>query len=428
MNKIKLAKSLICFQIYFMLLSNIIIQTFALPASISFLSDLSMIIVFVQMLTLPALMKSKIFNVKNFIFTLIMLFFVLWCFISTGFGTANLSGKLHCLYQIIRVLVLYCTYMTFLERTDITCIYQRFSVLQYFNFFLVLYQCYVLKTNVDFTNGIFGTMDYYNSYTDAFCLLLLITNTVAYIRNKKKFFPAFVQIFMASIICGIAEIKAFFFLAVLAVGFIILIEIRNSKSLILAISLIGALASGIRMMFQILPNNMSVFTDFSTISAYESYRNVTSEGVGRTGAIGAIARNIFHYDWSYIFLGKGLGEMQYAYDYATIFYGTGVIGIGLLSLFCISIIVMYAKALYSYRNAIPAEVLCALTYLLCSIPMFCAHGFYFKDMAFFNILIIVSGMIVLNDRKNVGAKKENLSNVRRSLMPVAAKVNESYEL
>lgn len=83
-------------------------------------------------------------------------------------------------------------------------------IAQIINFFLVLYQFFIMGINVDFANGIFGFTGYANAAQGSFCVALSLLAFVYYLDGTWHPMRSFLILGLSCVICAVSEIKILF--------------------------------------------------------------------------------------------------------------------------------------------------------------------------------------------------------------------------
>lgn len=201
----------------------------------------------------------------------------------------------------------------FLKAEDMDGCLKYFDILFIINFFITLYQFFVLGYEQDYLGGIFGVQGGCNRYTNAFMMIVVAYSVVRYLNHEEKGWVCLLKCAAALFIAALAELKMF----ILEFGAIIILAIlftkfSHRKIILLIGGCIGAVVA-INLLTYIFPNWASWFSlskIWETATSDAGYNGAGVE-VNRLTAV-PIAWNTYLTTWPQKLFGLGLGHCDYS--------------------------------------------------------------------------------------------------------------------
>ena len=281
-------------------------------------------------------------------------------------------------------------------------------IAQIINFFLVLYQFFIMGINVDFANGIFGFTGYANAAQGSFCVALSLLAFVYYLDGTWHPMRSFLILGLSCVICAVSEIIIYFVLLVIGIIGIIAIRKNSFKERIRIIA-IGAvivtlLYFAYRILLMILPQN--VYALFS-LAGYLRYDG-RSDYAGRTNTIPYVYEHLFRKNFFKSLFGMGLGSSasDYIYELGKSFAEFGFIGLLLILFFLFSIFWFYFAP--KRKTLRTQEQLFAAAYAGVALVAIVVWNCTFTRFAYLNFFFLAISSVVWNrprEEKSVANQK-----------------------
>ncbi len=306
-SKDRLPRRLIIFQVVFILCFLFLIDILHFPSSISYLTDIIWIMLFILII----INRQKIAFLK-FYRNWILLFFA-YTMMMLIINQQSLLLYLWGLRNNFRFYVFFLACVLFLKSKDINSILKIMIFFYYINFFLCLYQYYALDKHGDALGGIFGVQQGCNSYLNLFLVIICTYQTLNYICKKVSFIKCASVIAIACYLAALSELKIFFVEIIAIVILTVLFTRFSWRKLVLIASSVLILILAINVLFVIFPQWRNYFT-FDSIYRYATdSRGYTGAGdLNRLTAITQINRLFFNNSLSQQIFGFGLGSCEYS--------------------------------------------------------------------------------------------------------------------
>lgn len=275
--------------------------------------------------------------------TIIAVFFLCWSLLSFVVSTGGFYYLFERYRYILVGIILFWLVREYISTEFITKVMDLLLVIQLINAILTIYQNEILGLHPDFCNGIFGTYDYFNSSQGILSLLISCLSIIHYIYNTWNRKKCILAIILSFIVCAFSEVKAFYIIFIIDFLIITILQINNKALMkkVIRIMIIAILAFYIawQILSIVMPQNLQYFTNLQLYFAYEDYG--ARGGAGRINAFSYVYKNVFDSNFFSALIGKGIGSAtgQYAYEFPLLFHEEGLIGVGLLIAFFISIMI-----------------------------------------------------------------------------------------
>jgi len=338
-------KLFVYFILVFCIISGFLKDELGFPSSIFYCLDISSLCLFFCLICYIGKGKKISWVIPKPVLFILILFSL-----SVIFGVIlnyqSLVSTLYGIRTIFRFLLFFISCCCFLDIRDLKTIMNIFFILQILNFFIAMYQYFVLHFHEDSLGGIFGygngpVLNIFQGGIVLYFLLLFLT-------SKKHLLKFFFVCVSSLFVAGLAEEKAFFFYFFIIVIFsFCLTKFYLSKFLMLCfMGLI--LFVGLNVLSAV--NSGDTLSDLFNVEKQISYAN-NSYGISRINPFSDINYLFFKDDPGLYLFGFGLGncefsassnlEFYHAYSYtnynffshAYLLLSTGYLGYILFSLF-----------------------------------------------------------------------------------------------
>lgn len=413
------AKTLIYFQVVYVLAILFLKDALGLPDSVLYLTD---VVTLLAIASCPKGSWSRFRRLEN---TGILVVFFVFC------AALALGDVLHAVRPLLVLWAVRNTFRFFaflyacaslLERRDIRTFFNIFFVAQCLNLVLSLVQ-YAQGYGGDHNGGIFGTQVGCNGYTNVFFCLIFSYYALAYSDGREPLAKFLFIAASALIIAALAELKIYYIEAVVIVLFAFFCRAGRVRSFgMLAIGVV-AFVVALQVFSQVFPDAYRMLTDFDSLMSYSTDNTGAVEGynISRLNAFSDINEFIFHDDVALNLLGVGFGNAGYSsysfltsdfylsYGYLNYFFfthqnwfiETGYVGFGLLVALFLSLFFYCGK----WAKRIPEDSfyfrLCQLVVLL-TILCFWYNQTLRVEAAYLTFLVLAIPFVIVASRKDEG--------------------------
>lgn len=296
--------------LYFILIYSLLFVTirdfFHIPSFTRYFMDIFLIIglLFTYKTDKIKIVRSKYFY-KFFCFYILYLALSYIVLFQSPFYFINGLMRLFRFYLFFMLCVIW------MKKEDVDKIIKILKYLFYINFFVTLYQYFILNINGDYLGGIFGISKGCNGYSNIFLIVWASVSLMDFIHNRKKLWNVIIDIVMILIIAVLASIK-FFFIEFMIAGLIIVFYTKFSfKKLFFLILSSLALLSCMYLLTIVFPNDRQIFTvdEFLNYAGGSGYN--ASGSINRSTFMDFVNDNFLTDGFSRLF-GLGLGNCDYS--------------------------------------------------------------------------------------------------------------------
>lgn len=342
------AKTLIYFQLVYVLLVLFFKDTFGIPSSSLYLTDV------ITVLSLLCCKKGSWSRFRKLGNSFVLAVFVVFCivlFIGDVAHEVKIPLVLWGIRNSFRFFVFLYACVSILDYRDIKKIINLFFAFQILNFLLTFVQ-FAQGFSGDHLGGIFGTVTGVNAYTNVFFCILLSYYAIAYVDGKESLFRLVFVALSTLIIAALAELKWFYFEVAIIIFFVAAKRSNKVKSFLMVLVTIFVFVLALQVFALVFPSAYGMLTNFDELLWYATDNSgaVAGYNISRLGAFGDINTFIFHDDLLLNLFGIGFGNAGYSayamftsdfyYQYGNLnyhffthqnwFIETGYIGFGLL--------------------------------------------------------------------------------------------------
>lgn len=356
---IKNIKSLVWFQLYYLMFYNVLRDLLNFPGVIAYAIDLFNII-----LISYAIINRRIVRCKN---SKTGLWIVGLFLFSTILGLIAVDGS-PILYiwgfrNTFRYYAYFISCITLLDVSDVLEVIPKLKKIYIVNFFLCILEL-GLGYSGDNIGGIFGTQSGCNGYLNLFMIIVSAIYVTEYLEKKIGLMQTIIAIVSCFFLMSIAELKVYLF----ELPIIILIGMINAKfsfrKIIIVMLGICGISIGISMLGYFFESSGLEFFTSDAIYKYMGDTGYTNSGdVSRMNAVSKLYDKFLSNNLSSTLFGIGLGNASYSAAFsffnsrfyllyqalhyhwftdAIVFIETGSIGLALYELFYIYLFV-YSK-------------------------------------------------------------------------------------
>ena len=355
------SKTLIYFQIFYVLVILWLINDLGVPGIFLYVTDL---ITIISLLCCP---KGSWGNFRKLGTGILVTIFGIICLVLFIGDVVHLVNPLLVLWGIrntFRFFVFLYACVSILDKQDVDAILKMLFYFQVPNLLLTLIQ-YANGYYGDHLGGIFGTVTGCNGYTNVYFCILLAYQAISYVDGRdgitKLVFVAASSLFIAAL----AELKFYFFEVAIIAFFVLLYRINRVKTFVLFGFVLLAFFAALQVFSSVFPSAYEMLTNFDELLNYstDSTGAVMGYNISRLNAFSDINAFIFHDNLLLNLFGIGFGNAgnssfsfftsdfyrvfgnlnYHFFTHQTWFIETGYVGFGLLVILFIALYLYCGK-------------------------------------------------------------------------------------
>lgn len=357
---IKNIKSLVWFQLYYMMFYNVLRDLLKFPGFIAYAIDLFNVILIAYVIINRRIIRCK--NSKTGLWIVGLFLF------STVVGLIAVDGS-PILYiwgfrNVFRYYAYFISCTVLLDISDILEIITKLKKIYIINFFICLVE-FGLGYSGDNIGGIFGTQSGCNGYLNLFLIVVSAIYVTEYLEKKIGLMRIMLAIVSCFFLMAIAELKVYLF----ELPIIILIGMINAKfsfrKIIIIMFGVCGIAIGISMLGHFFESSGLDFFTSDAILKYMGDSGYTNAGdLSRMNAVSQLYEKFLHGNFWRSLFGIGLGNASYSAAFsffnsrfyllyqalhyqwftdAIIFIETGTVGLVLYELFFLRVFIYSRK-------------------------------------------------------------------------------------
>jgi hypothetical protein len=303
-------RRLIVLQIIIVLSFLFLIDNFGFPPLISYLTDVIWLILLIAIIVkrrkVAYLRACKNWIALFLLFTLLTLIINQQSFLLYLWGVRN----------NFRFYVFFLACVLFLRRKDVDSALRIIMVFYFINFFLCLYQYYVLGKAADDLGGIFGIQTGCNAYMNLFLVIVCAYQMLKFIQKKIGFLKLLTVVAIGCYLAALSELKIFFVELCVVTALAVLLTKFSWRKLFLIVGCIGLLLLAANLMYTLFPQWENFFTIERIYNNITDASGYTGTGdLNRLSAISSINKRFFNGDLFLQLSGYGLGSCEYSLNF-----------------------------------------------------------------------------------------------------------------
>lgn len=301
-------KSLVWFQLYWMMFYGAFRDLIGLPGFIAYAIDVFNCILILYILVNKKIKTRTVSRVGLGIISLLL--------VSTMIGLILVEGS-PVLYiwgfrNVFRFYAYFISCVVLLDTTDVFEMIPKFKKIFYINLFVCVLELGMGYIG-DNIGGIFGTTSGCNGYLNLFMIIMSAIYVTEYLEKKINFVQVAIAIMSCFFLMAIAELKVYLF----ELPVIILIAMINAKfslrKIIIIMAGIGGISIGITMLSFFFENSGIDFFTSDAIYRYMGDDGYTSAGdVSRLNAVSRLYKEFLQGNFLQELFGIGLGNASYS--------------------------------------------------------------------------------------------------------------------
>lgn len=306
--KIKI-KSLIKFQLYYLLIIEALISLLHFPSILRYLLDANMILIAILMLIKRnsgnRQFFGKVLNRYIYLYILLVLTYSIIQFVP--FGQIVWAFRNNFFFIIFGIA---CG--RFLDKKDFDNISSNLLKFQILNIVCGLYEFFVLHVKNDNLGGLFGTEQGCNAYLNIYILVISSYAIIMYMHKKMAIARTFCVVISSIVMATLGELKVFYVELVIIIICVILLEKKNSKTFFVVIGGIAGIFIGLQILSISNPESIEILSSPEELIEYSS-RSDFGYGdirISRMTAITQINEYFFDNDIYLRLFGYGLGACE----------------------------------------------------------------------------------------------------------------------
>ncbi|MBQ9531650.1 MAG: hypothetical protein IJR70_06220 [Eubacterium sp.] len=299
-------KNLVEFQIYYLMVVEMLIDLLHFPDIIRYILDVNAIaLILMGLPKIKNIVNDKVFKKYNTYVFAFMFIIIAFSFIRrTPAGQIVWAARNNYL-NIIFLFV--CAYT--LKQKDIYRILDNVEKLQILNVICVIYEYFILHKYGDNVGGMFGTASGCNGYLNIYIAFITAYVFTKY-SNKKTSILNVLWISLSSMVIAVsAELKFYFFELIVILILSITLSRLSAKNGLLIVAGIIAVYIGFQVLTTLFPESASLLMDVDELNSYAS----TSYGdklISRATPFSQVNDYFFKGNIFYILFGYGFGACE----------------------------------------------------------------------------------------------------------------------
>lgn len=413
-------KKLLFLQVLFVLQQQYYVSLMLLPAQVSYLSDIIVLLVAGHFFNHIKEHSAK--QTKQLIYRMLSIFFIyiMLGVITNVFYQFNIILMLWSLRNMGRFIIFFVAALLFMEQEDVDKYKQVGTILLGTCGALSILQ-YAGGYKGDWLGGIFGIQQgIANIYLHVFLIIFLVYVMTKYFFDKMNFLIFLIALSYIIGLTIISELK-FLFFEIFYVGFIVVVFKKWNVKVLMRFLVSSSMVSLLIVLS--IPVFLSIFPNFSDFFSMDAFLEVSKSAdglgensltIGRSSFFNYITREIFENNIIKMLFGIGMGNAEYSrgqqlltsdffnhfqytlyfwYSSAWMYIENGMIGMILY----FSIFITYAKYLY---NFIEHHVISAFSFIfiLC-LPLFYFYNSTLRiDIAYIVVVALAAGNVYVKEK------------------------------
>ncbi len=279
-----------------------LLSAIGLPGAIKYSADVAL----VTLLFLLFFKRSIVLHRKLVPFLLFTVIFFIYTFILYMLNFQSPFYYLWGLRNNFRYYIFFFALVTFFKEDDIDTLFKLLDVLFWINAAITLVQYFFFNYKQDHLGGIFGIETGSNSYTIIFFVIITSKSLLSYMSSKESAAKCFSKCITTLVIAALAELKVYYVLFLLILGFSALLTSFSWKKFIaILVCVIAAIFGSILLTVLFDFDNVLSINYIWDLATQENY---SAEGtVNRLSAIPTLAKNVVT-DFENRLFGLGLGN------------------------------------------------------------------------------------------------------------------------
>ena len=264
-------------------------EVFMIPDVIRFAIDLFLIFILIALA-----LKGYIIIHKNYapLFFLIIVFFIYTLFVQI-FNYQSIFYYVWGLRNNFRFYVAFFLFIMFLNESESDKYLKWFDIVFWINFFICIYQYFILGYNQDHLGGIFGVKTGCNAYLNLFFCITITKAIIDYLNKKEIVWILILKLVISIFVSALAELKFFFIELIVIVCVAVLVTAFTWRKFFIIIFSAIVLIVGIFALVNIFPEFVGLFTLEELLKSASSDSGYTSSGdINRLNAFAVISKNI----------------------------------------------------------------------------------------------------------------------------------------
>jgi len=353
-------------------------EFFRIPDVIRFAIDVFLVVIFI----ITVLKRYIIIKKKYIPLFLLIILFLLYSIINYAFNYQSIFYYAWGLRNNFRFYMAFFIFIMYLEENEAAKYLKWFDIAFWLNFFISLFQFFVLGYKQDHLGGLFGVVTGCNGYTNLFFCIIITKSIIDYLNKNEEFWLMFLKLAASVFISALAELKFFYIEIVIIVCAAVLVTAFTWRKLIIIVFSAIALVVGIVILVALFPEFVGIFTYEMLLESASSDAGYTGVGdINRLNTFAVISKGILTTVPQKLFgLGLGNCDLSSISIFNTPFYETysslrynwfstsflflemGYIGFALyISFFVINFIL----SLNLYKKKQANENFCQITMVMC---------------------------------------------------------------
>ena len=275
-----------------------------IPDIIRFIIDVFLVVILIEIVS-----KRYLLIQKSYLPLLILFIgFVSYTLVAYVFNYQSIFYYIWGFRNNFRFFAAFFIFIFYLSEQESEKYLKWFDIVFWINFFISVFQYFILGYKQDYLGGIFGVEVGCNAYINLFFCIIISKSIIDYLNKKEKVWVMLLKFAVTMLVSAWAELKFFFVELVAIVCVAVLVTAFTWRKFIIIMSSFLALVAGIFVLVKIFPEFVGLFTLRGFLKSASADSGYTSSGdINRLNAFAVISKNILTTIPQKLF-GLGLGN------------------------------------------------------------------------------------------------------------------------
>ena len=304
--KIKL-KTLVEFQIYYLMIVIALVDLLHLPNVIRYLLDVNMLVIIFFILFRGTLEKKHTKQITGYVMAYMIILVVLSAMRVNPVGQIFWGVRNNFFY-----IIFFLVCVKVFEFADVERIFDNLVKLQTLNVLCGLYEYYILDMSGDYFGGMFGYQQGCNGHLNVYLMVISAYAVCKYTQNKMHIFRM-VWILLSSVLMAtLGELKIFYVELLMIVILCLLLNRQKIKSMLVFVSAIAVIFVGVQILSVTYEESVAVLYNIENVLEYNSIMDYGSGDIriARFTVIAQINEYFFGDNFLVKLFGYGLGACE----------------------------------------------------------------------------------------------------------------------
>lgn len=302
-------KSLLKFQIYYLLIVEALISLLHFPSGIRYLLDLNVLVIITLMFIKrdASMYRSASKDVNRYMIAYMLLIVVFAILRLVPIGQMLWAVRNNFFYIFFGMAC-----VRFFEKKDVDKIIDTLVKFQVLNFLCGMYEYFVLHIQNDFLGGMFGTEQGCNGYLNVYLVFISVYAIIMFLRKRISVAFFLWLVVSSMVLATLGELKIFYFEFVFVIVLVVLLEKKDLKTFFIVIGGIACIFIGLQILSVTSTGSMQYLNSIEDMIEYGSRADFGNGDVriSRLTAIAQVNEYFFKDNRWLLCFGYGLGACE----------------------------------------------------------------------------------------------------------------------